>query len=154
MIAFVSAALPAQGVSASFDLLCRQYRPTKALQMILRRALEDYEMMLDSGTHAKGPATYAILKSTEEAVSVKTSRMIPVRLVEIARAHFDPLGLESTRAFGLKLASAALAAFFKAEAKRENPGPSSGLPQFGVGCFRSREGRDSLFAPMTRRPCR
>ena len=115
---FVSAALPAEGVSGSFDLLCRQYRPKKALQMILRRALDDYEVMLGNGSYANGAVTYALLKTTEQDISVKTSRMIPVNLVEIARAHFDPLGLESTRAFGQKLANAALAAFFKAETKK------------------------------------
>jgi hypothetical protein len=39
-------------------------------------------------------------------------------LLNRARAYFDPLGFESNRAFGRKLACAALAAFFAAEAKR------------------------------------
>jgi hypothetical protein len=44
--------------------------------------------------------------------------MMPVTLLTLARAHFDPLGLESTRAFGLKLATTALAAFFAREVRR------------------------------------
>ncbi|WP_314964436.1 VirC2 family conjugal transfer protein, partial [Bradyrhizobium cosmicum] len=80
-----------------FDSLCGQYRPAKALQMILRRALDDYQVMLLSASLTKPVAPYPV----EEPLSlVLTSRMMPRRVVEIALAHFDPLGLESARAFG------------------------------------------------------
>ncbi|RLQ85235.1 VirC2 family conjugal transfer protein [Notoacmeibacter ruber] len=115
---FVSAVLPAKGVSPSFDMLCRQYRPSKALQMILRRALDDYEALLQSGGYKKCPSSYETVRLSDQGALIQTSRMMPVALVSVARAHFDPLGLESTRAFGRKLASTALAAFFRAEAKR------------------------------------
>ncbi|MCP1200619.1 VirC2 family conjugal transfer protein [Notoacmeibacter sp. MSK16QG-6] len=115
---FVSALLPAKGVSPSFDMLCRQYRPSKALQMILRRALDDYEGLLQSGAHKKCPSSYETVRPSEQGALIQTSRMMPVALVSVARNHFDPLGLESTRAFGRKLASTALASFFRAEAER------------------------------------
>ncbi|WP_217577449.1 VirC2 family conjugal transfer protein [Mesorhizobium sp. GbtcB19] len=113
---FLSAPLPAQGVSSVFATLQRQYPPPKALQMILRKALDDYEDMLEKGAFQKLPATYA--ENEINGSIVQTSRMIPKALVAIARAHFDPLGLESTRSFGRKFATAALAAFFANETKR------------------------------------
>ncbi|PSS60624.1 virulence protein [Ensifer sp. NM-2] len=110
---FVSALVPAPNTSPVFDILVRQYPPQKALQMILRKALEDYEEMLSDGTFQKQPANY---QSSEEADAlVLTSRMMPTSLLTIARAHFDPVGLESRRAFGFKLATAALASFFTRE---------------------------------------
>ncbi|RWI50535.1 MAG: hypothetical protein EOR16_30210 [Mesorhizobium sp.] len=116
---FLFAPLPAPGVSAIFEALCRQYSAQKALQMILRRALDHYEMMLESGAFQEMPASYSC-DETGQACVIQTSRMIPSTLVAIARAHFDPLGMESTRSFGRKLATAALAAFFFSEGKR-NP---------------------------------
>ncbi|UPJ84983.1 VirC2 family conjugal transfer protein (plasmid) [Bradyrhizobium sp. 183] len=111
---FLSVALPAPGFSPGFDRLCGQYRPAKALQMILRRALDDYQVMLSSTSLIKPVAPYPV----EEPLSlILTSRMMPRRLVEIALAHFDPLGVESARAFGRKLASAALGMFFERERK-------------------------------------
>ena len=114
---FLSAPLPIRGVSAAFDLLSRQYSPQKALQMILRRALDEYEEMLESGAFQRAVDNYASDDSDSTVSIVQTSRMIPKPLLALARAHFDPLGLESTRAFGRKLATAALAAFFAREAK-------------------------------------
>lgn len=109
---FLSAPLPAPGFSPGFDSLCGQYRPAKALQMILRCALNDYQVILLSASLTKPAAPYPV----EEPLSlVSTSRMMPRRAVEIALAHFDPLGLESARAFGCKLASAALGMFFENE---------------------------------------
>jgi hypothetical protein len=105
-------------VSPVFETLCRQYSPQKALQMILRRALDDYEQMLEDGTFQKSPATYATNEDGAAETIMQTSSMMPKPLLAIARAHFDPLGLESTRAFGRKLATAALAAFFAAEPRR------------------------------------
>ncbi|WP_165421598.1 MULTISPECIES: VirC2 family conjugal transfer protein [unclassified Bradyrhizobium] len=111
---FLSAALPAPGFSSGFDGLCGQYRRTKALQMILRRAFDDYEVMLLSASLIKPVTPYPI----EEPLSLAlTSRMMPRRVVEIALAHFDPWGVESMRAFGRKLASAALGMFFENERK-------------------------------------
>ncbi|MCJ9719963.1 VirC2 family conjugal transfer protein [Agrobacterium sp. SHOUNA12C] len=115
---FVSALLPAPGVSPVFELLCRQHPPQKALQMILRRALHDYDEMLDSGAFQKAAVTYAPDDTVPVEFFVQTSRMMLPPLLAIARAHFDPLGLESSRAFGRKLATAALAAFFARELKR------------------------------------
>ncbi|OCP23576.1 hypothetical protein BC361_20880 [Ensifer sp. LC54] len=115
---FLSAPLPARGVSASYDALTKQYSATKALQMILRRALDDYETRLDDGSYRASAAEYAIGNKDKPAI-IQTSRMMPVRLIDIARTHFDPLGFESTRAFGRKLACAALACFFEREEKRK-----------------------------------
>jgi len=117
MQVFLFAPLPAPGVSTIFEALCRQYSPQKALQMILRRALDDYEELLESGAFQKTPICYPC-EDTGQASVIQTSRMIPNTLVAIARAHFDPLGMESTRSFGRKLATAALAAFFLGEGKR------------------------------------
>lgn len=114
---FLSAPLPAPGVSKSFDSLCSQYPARKALQMILRRALDFYDLRLEDGSYKKAPINYPI-GSPDPLAVIQTSRMIPVRLVEIARSHFDPLGFESARAFGRKLACAALASFFEAEQGR------------------------------------
>lgn len=115
---FLSARFPASGVSAGFDFLCKQYQPTKALQMILRRALDNYENMLSDGSFRKASDVYLLEEDTSKTGLIQTSRIMPTHLVEIARAYFDPLGFESTRAFGQKLAGAALATFFELEKKR------------------------------------
>ncbi|MGO6748069.1 VirC2 family conjugal transfer protein [Rhizobium ruizarguesonis] len=116
---FVSAYIPAPKVSPVFDILSRQYPPHKSLQMILRRALADYEEMLEDGSFQQEPDSYA-LEAPTGSMLVQTSHMMPKVLLTLARAHFDPLGLESSRAFGLKLATAALAAFFSREVKRRS----------------------------------
>ncbi|MFB9951871.1 VirC2 family conjugal transfer protein [Rhizobium puerariae] len=113
---FISAPLPAPGVSAIYEILCRQYPSQKALQMVLRRALHDYEAMLENGSFQTSPEAYAVDQAASPEDFIQTSRMMPKALVGIARAHFDPLGLESTRSFGRKLANAALASFFAREA--------------------------------------
>jgi len=116
---FLSAALPARGVSKSFERLCRQYAPAKSLQMILRRALDDYEVLLENGDLDNLPETYTEAVAPEVCGIIQTSRIMPTRLIERARAHFDPLGFESDRAFGRKLASAALAIFFEIQAQHQ-----------------------------------
>lgn len=116
---FLSAALPARGVSKSFELLCRQYAPAKSLQMILRRALDDYEVLLENGDLDNLPETYTEGVAPDVCGIIQTSRIMPLRLIETARAHFDPLGFESDRAFGRKLASAALAIFFEIQAQHQ-----------------------------------
>jgi hypothetical protein len=116
---FLSAALPARGVSKSFELLCRQYAPAKSLQMILRRALDDYEVLLENGDLDNLPETYTEADAPQVSGIIQTSRIMPIRLIERARAHFDPLGFESDRAFGRKLASAALAIFFEIQAQHQ-----------------------------------
>lgn len=118
MQVFLSAPLPSGGVSASFDKLSKHYPPGKALQMILRRALDRYEDLLDEGCYKGLPLEYAIGDPAKVSV-IQTSRMMPVRLVDVARTYFDPLGFESTRAFGRKLACAALASFFQTEGKNK-----------------------------------
>ncbi|WP_338091187.1 VirC2 family conjugal transfer protein [Shinella kummerowiae] len=116
---FLSAALPARGISKSFERLCRQYAPAKSLQMILRRALDDYEVLLENGDLDNLPETYTEAVAPEVCGIIQTSRIMPLRLIERARAHFDPLGFESDRAFGRKLASAALAIFFEIQAQHQ-----------------------------------
>jgi hypothetical protein len=116
---FLSAALPARGVSKSFERLCRQYAPAKSLQMILRRALDDYEVLLENGDLDNLPEIYTEAVAPEVCGIIQTSRIMPLRLIERARAHFDPLGFESDRAFGRKLASAALAIFFEIQAQHQ-----------------------------------
>lgn len=115
---FLSAAVPAPGVSVTFDQLSRQYPPGKALQMILRKALDEYEYALECGTFQNLPERYQVDEEIQSKV-IQTSRMISGAILAIARAHFDPLGLESTRAFGYKFATAALAAFFCEDNKRK-----------------------------------
>lgn len=108
---YVSALQPAPGVSAMFDTLLSNYPSRKALQMILRRALHEYDLALESGEFLKYASGYDINLAVVES-PIQTSRMMPKKALALAREHFDPLGLESTRAFGRKLATAALAAFF------------------------------------------
>lgn len=115
---FLSAPLPANGISRSFDYLSKQYAPSKALRMVLRRALDDYEEHLENGGYEAFPTEYDVSSSSPKIQTIQTSRIMPVVLLRRARAYFDPLGFESERAFGRKLASAALAAFFASEAKR------------------------------------
>lgn len=115
---YLSAPYPEPGLSPTFELVCRHYPRQKALQMILRRALQDYDTLLESGEFQGIAKTYPIDEREWPAPSVQTSRMMEKPLLALARAHFDPLGLESTRAFGRKLATAALAAFFAHEPKR------------------------------------
>ncbi|WP_082663706.1 VirC2 family conjugal transfer protein [Sinorhizobium sp. Sb3] len=119
---FISALLPAANVSPIYETLCRQYPPQKALQMVLRRALHEYESMLEDGTFRNGPQYYPTNPATRLDEFVQTSRMMPKVLLGIARAHFDPLGLESTRSFGRKLANAALASFFARESGKKASG--------------------------------
>lgn len=111
---FLSALPPAPGVSNIFDTLCLQYSPAKSLQMILRRAISDYEAMLLDGTFKGAQTSYPVIKASNP-LFVYTSRMMDASVVAIVRAHFDPLELESNRALGLKLATAALACFFASE---------------------------------------
>lgn len=115
---FLSAPIPAQGVSAIFEMLCQQYPPQKALQMIMRKALGYYDRMLEDGSFQMSTTTYAMMDPTGETPDVHTSRMMSKPLLSIARAHFDPLGMESSRVFGRKLATAALTSFFTREARR------------------------------------
>lgn len=115
---FLSAPLPAKGVSSSFDFLSRQYSPAKALRMVLRRALDDYEALLEAGGFEAQPAEYPVETASARVPTIQTSRIMRTVLLDRARAYFDPLDFESNRAFGRKLACAALAAFFAAEARR------------------------------------
>lgn len=115
---YVSALRPAPGVSRTFDLLRDRYRPAKALQMILRRALQEYDELLLTGQFLQLPQTYEIDTDFKETV-IQTSRMMPKSCLAIARIHFDPLELETTRAFGRKLAVAALSAYFSATTSKE-----------------------------------
>lgn len=108
---FVSALRPAPGVSAMFDMLQATYSPQKALQMIMRKALQDFDSSLESGEFLKYASVYDIDRAATDA-PIQTSRMMPRTALTLARGHFDPLGLETSRAFGRKLATAALAAFF------------------------------------------
>lgn len=115
---FLSAPLPAGGVSRSFDYLSKQYSPAKALRMVLRRALDEYEHLLEMGGFEQLPGDYPVHTGSSKVPTIQTSRIMPITLLKRARAYFDPLGFESDRAFGRKLACAALAAFFASEMKR------------------------------------
>ncbi|WFS69647.1 conjugal transfer protein VirC2 (plasmid) [Agrobacterium leguminum] len=113
---FLSARPPAREVSLTYDRLSLQYTPIKSLQMILRRALKDYEALLEDGSFRKAPKSYPVPQMPlDNGIIACTSRMFPVSLVNVARSHFDPLGLETKRSFGLMLATAALACFFVEE---------------------------------------
>jgi hypothetical protein len=114
---FLSALQPAPGVSPSFDMLSQRYPAAKSLQMILRRALDEYEHMIADGTFVGLAGTYEPDPQAHLRPPVHTSRIMAQALIERARKHFDPLGFESARAFGFKLATAALAAFFTEEAR-------------------------------------
>jgi hypothetical protein len=118
---FVSALYPAAGVSPTFELVCHHYPPHKALQMILRRALHDYDTFLEDGRFQQLSTTYDVDEATFSPPFVQTSRMMSRSTLRVARAHFDPLGLETARAFGRSLATAALAAFFSNEPKQVMP---------------------------------
>lgn len=117
MQVYVSAELPAPGISDTYDLVSQHYPPQKALQMILRKALQDYDFVLENGKFIDLAEIYPVDVAAQGYV-VQTSRMMSKELYQIARAHFDPLGLESTRSFGKKLAAAALATFFSHELKQ------------------------------------
>jgi len=112
---FVSAPLPDPQFSLIYTALMQRHGPHKALQMILRKALDQYEKMLLNGTFEGEEDIYPFESDSTPDAYIQTSRMMPKHVVAIARAHFDPLGFESTRAFGRKLAVAALAAFFSKE---------------------------------------
>ncbi|WP_285537832.1 VirC2 family conjugal transfer protein [Brucella sp. NBRC 12950] len=114
---YVSAELPAPGVSDTYDLVSQHYSPQKALQMILRKALQDYDFVIENGKFSELAEIYPV-DEVAHGFFVQTSRMMSKELYQIARTHFDPLGLESTRSFGRKLASAALATFFSHELKQ------------------------------------
>ncbi|MCF1436952.1 MULTISPECIES: conjugal transfer protein VirC2 [Rhizobium/Agrobacterium group] len=116
---FLSARPPAPEVSKIYDTLILQYSASKSLQMILRRALADFESMLEDGSFSTAPKSYPISHVVNKPIIVQTSRMFPVSLLELARNHFDPLRLETARAFGHKLATAALASFFATEKTRK-----------------------------------
>ena len=77
--------------------------------------MSDYEILLANGKFPKSTLAYPVPDGRPDQLLVQTSRSMPNELVVIALAHFDPLGFESKRAFGLKLATAALANFFKKE---------------------------------------
>ncbi len=115
---FLSAPLPARGLSKSYDFLSKQYQREKALRMVLRRALDDYEVLLDSGQFKNQPLDYASATGAEGSGTIQTSRVMTTKHLALARAFFDPLGFESDRAFGRKLACAALGAFFALEKRR------------------------------------
>jgi hypothetical protein len=114
---FLSVPIPAAGISRSFDILKQNHRPEKAVQLILRRALTQYEHKIGDGTFKSLPADYEADAGSNQNALVQTSRTMPGPLAEIARAHFDPLGFESERTFGRKIATAALATFFENEKK-------------------------------------
>jgi VirC2 protein len=114
---FLSVPLPAKGISPSFDALSQSHLPVKALQMILKRALLNYERMILDGTFTDFPFEYEQDRTANQNVVVQTSRTMATQVVTIARNHFDPLGFESDRAFGRKVASAALSAFFHNETR-------------------------------------
>jgi hypothetical protein len=112
---FLSVTIPAKGVSKSFDMLCLNHTPAKALQLILKRALPLYEDRILDGTFVTIESAYEEDRSSAAAGVVQTSRTMLSSTVAMAKSHLDPLGFESERTFGRMLASAALSAFFDRE---------------------------------------
>ena len=106
----VSAALPAPAVSPAYEALCRNRPPAKALQALLRVALDQYELMLIDGTFRDAPVTYP-----GQHGEVRTTRKISQQALDVAKAHFDPLGVEQPASLGRMIATAALAVYFDQE---------------------------------------
>lgn len=106
----VSAAVPAPTVSPAYEALCRNRSPAKALQALLRVALDQYELMLIDGTFRDAPTTYSAQHG-----EVRTTRKISQQALDAAKAHFDPLGVEQPASLGRMIATAALAVYFDQE---------------------------------------
>jgi hypothetical protein len=102
--------LPATGVSATFDTLCRTYSGKKALALILRKAMPEFERLLRDGKIESAPRDYPI-----QPGDLKTTRTMPEDGYQLAKVQFDPLDMLPNRQFGRIVALAALAAFFKNE---------------------------------------
>ncbi|MCK7615032.1 VirC2 family conjugal transfer protein [Roseibium sediminicola] len=106
----VDVPLPATGVSATFDTLCRSYSAKKALALILRKAMPEFERRLLDGKAKSAPRDYPI-----QPGDLKTTRTMPEDAYQLAKSQFDPLDMLPNRQFGRIVALAALAAFFKNE---------------------------------------
>lgn len=115
---FVSVPLPAAGVSKSFDLLRQHYTPERALQLILRKAFDEYRIMIIDGSFKKAPQNYENVPADNETGYVTTSRTIELSLYQKAAELFDPFGFESKRVVGRSIGMSALAAFFEKEMKQ------------------------------------
>ena len=109
------AALPAPGVSDAFDTLSADMGAAKALQAILRRALDDYEAALLDGD---GPRAVKDYTKTEN--EVRTSRHFQAAALAIARQTFDPFDVISKADLGRKIANAALSLYFARQKKRSH----------------------------------
>lgn len=112
---FLSAFEPKPSVSKTFKMLIQRHPSDKALQMILRKALTLYEPYILDGSFVRLPHDFDYAISPDGPTIVQTSRVMHVETLQRAREHFDPLNLESDRAFGRMLATAALACFFSSE---------------------------------------
>ncbi|MEO1109837.1 MAG: VirC2 family conjugal transfer protein [Pseudomonadota bacterium] len=106
----IDAPFPAKGVSPTFDLLCRTYPQTKAIALILRKAMPLYENHLLSGTFKALPTDYPT-----QSGSFRTKRTVSEKAFKIAKKHVDPLDMLPNLQFGRIFARAALAAFFETE---------------------------------------
>ncbi len=112
---FISARLPAAGVSWNFDLLSQHHDPKKALRLILKQALNAYEAHIRDGSFEKMSTSYETLSTKNTSNLMQTSRTFDADIFLRANAFFNPLGFESDRAVGFKIATAALAVFFNNE---------------------------------------
>lgn len=112
---FLSAYVPAKGISPTFDALTGYYSERKALQMILRRAILEYEEALSNDKYQNLPQNYDIKNPDDRSNLISTSRTMSSDLALKAKNFIDPMGFESNRAIGFKIATTALASFFKSE---------------------------------------
>ena len=104
---------PAPGVSAAFDALSAEMGSTKALQAILRKALDAYEGSLLDGSHVNAPVHY-----DTAGAEVRTSRRFDTAALTVARERFDPFDVITKADLGRKIAKAALATYFARGAQK------------------------------------
>jgi len=110
VVVTIDVPLPATGVSVTFDTLCKTYPAKKALALILRKAMPEFERRLLDGKAKSAPRDYLV-----QPGDLKTTRTMPEDAYQLAKGQFDPLDMLPNRQFGRIVALAALAAFFKNE---------------------------------------
>ena len=104
---------PAPGVSPSFDAVSAQQGPTRALQALIRKAMDAYEPTLLDGSFKAQPASYEA-----GGGDVRTTRRISAAAFAVAREHFDPYDVATLTGLSRMIATAALAAYFQREKRR------------------------------------
>ena len=104
---------PAPGVSPSFDAVSAQQGPTRALQALIRKAMDAYEPTLLDGSFKTQPTSYEA-----GGGDVRTTRRISAEAFAVAREHFDPYDVATLTGLSRMIATAALAAYFKRDKRR------------------------------------